>query len=52
VPTPEMFEMATLEQEVRDITAELRKQMNDLTMRMFLRTTVCFKDLGFITGKD
>ena len=26
--------------------------MNDLTMRMFLRTTVCFKDVGVFRGKD
>ena len=26
--------------------------MNDLTMRMFLRTTVCFKDIGVFHGKD
>lgn len=44
--------MQRLEQEVRDITAELRKEMNDLTMRMFLRTTVCFKNIGLFTGKD
>ena len=26
--------------------------MNDKTMRMFLRTTVCFKNIGLFEGKD
>ena len=26
--------------------------MNDRTMQMFLRTTICFKDIGKFEGKD
>lgn len=52
LPQDEMFEKVELERETREITFKLRKQMNDLTMRMFLRTTVCFRHLGVFEGKD
>jgi hypothetical protein len=45
-PREELFEARELEQQVRDITFKTRKLMNDLSMRMFLRTTVCFKNIG------
>ena len=44
--------MNDLEQKLRDECSLLRKQMNDLTMRMFLRTTICFKDLGKFEQAD
>ena len=37
---------------MRDITLKLRKQMNDLTMRMLLRVTINFKDIGLFSSKD
>jgi len=37
---------------MRDITFKLRKEMNDLTMRMLLRTTICFKNVGQFESKD
>ena len=30
----------------------MRKEMNDLTMRMFLRTTICFKDIGAFSANE
>lgn len=52
MPSEEMLEELDLQQDMRDITFGLRKQMNDLTARMFLRVTVCFKDIGRFSGKD
>ena len=52
LPTAEEFEYAELQHKIREVSNQLRKQMNDLTMRMFLRTTVCFKNIGQFTGKD
>jgi len=40
------------EDSIREITSKLRKEMNDKTMQMFLRTTICFKDIGRFEGKD
>jgi hypothetical protein len=37
---------------MRDVTFKLRKQMNDLTMRMLLRVTINFKDIGLFKAKD
>jgi hypothetical protein len=51
-PYDELIEMRENEQDMRDITFKLRKEMNDLTMRMFLRTTILFKDIGIFEGKD
>ena len=50
--TDEMFEKRQLEHDTREITNKIRKKMNDLTMRMFIRTTICFKDIGTFQGKD
>ena len=51
LPTETDIEKIKLEQGMRDITFKLRKQMNDLTMRMLLRVTINFKDIGkFIQG--
>ena len=52
IPKEELFEMRELEHDIREVTANMRKEMNDLTMRMFLRTTVCFKNIGIFEGKD
>lgn len=52
MPTEEMLEELELQADMRDITFKLRKQMNDYTMRMLLRVTVCFKDIGRFSGKD
>ena len=46
------FEKIDLEQNVRDVTYKLRKEMNDLTMRMLLRVTISFKDIGLFKAKD
>lgn len=46
VPDEDYFEIQDLEQAIRDKTLQLRKRMNDLSMRMFLRTTICFKNFG------
>jgi hypothetical protein len=40
------IEQEKLEHEIREYSSQLRKKMNDLTMRMILRTTVLFKDIG------
>jgi hypothetical protein len=37
---------------MRDLTFLLRKEMNDLTMRMLLRVTICFKNIGVFESKD
>jgi len=50
-PYDEMIELRELQQDVRDITFKLRKQMNDLTMRMFLRTTINFRLDGNFEAK-
>ena len=52
MPTDEEFERRELEQQTRDITYQLRKEMNDLGSRMFLRTTMCFMNVGLFGGKD
>lgn len=52
LPTETDIEKIKLEQGMRDITFKLRKQMNDLTMRMLLRVTINFKDIGKFTGRD
>jgi hypothetical protein len=52
LPTETDIEKIKLEQGMRDVTFKLRKQMNDLTMRMLLRVTINFKDIGKFTGRD
>lgn len=37
---------------MQDIVNRLRKEMNDYSMRMFLRTTICFKDIGLFSAND
>lgn len=52
LPDEELIELVKLQREVREVTYKMRKKMNDLTLRMHLRTTICFKDIGiFSAGK-
>jgi hypothetical protein len=48
----ELIGIREADDSVREITYKLRKEMNDKTMQMFLRTTICFKDIGRFEGKD
>lgn len=51
MPDDEYFEIEDLEQSIRDKTLALRKRMNQLAMRMFLRTTICFKNIGLFSAE-
>lgn len=48
----EFIEETEIGRSIREDCNVLRKQMNDLTMRMFLRTTICFKNIGKFSATD
>lgn len=48
----EYLEKVEQETKMRDITYKLRKEMNEIQMRMFLRTTVCFKNLSITSEAE
>jgi hypothetical protein len=52
VPAKFQADKNEYQMQVNEIINKQRKQMNDLTMRMFLRTTICFKDIGVFSANE
>ena len=49
-PTQELIQLIREQTSVRDVISKLRKEMNDVQLRMHLRTTICLKDIGLFSG--
>ena len=48
----ELLERQEVETNIRSLIYKLRKEMNDISMRMFLRTTVCFKNISLSSSSE